>query len=405
MSTKENKTKWKQTLVGNIPADWDLVTAASLGDVFKGKGISKTEVKNSGIPCIRYGELYTTYNYFFDETVSFVDSDSAALSQEIKMNDILFAGSGETAEEIGKCVAYLGSKKAFAGGDIIILRPSKVESRFLAFMLNHSVVVKQKSMLGQGNSVVHLYPKSLSEIWVPIPPQKEQKKIGEILSNYEIANRKLNSLIRLKTLLKIDLQSKLLKKQPKSKSTWVDIRLGDHCKYQNGFAFKSKYFNTETGIRLIKNRDLKNDGQVVFTTEEYLDEYKVKNGDLLIGMDGDFLPCLWDKGAALLNQRVGRITNFSNSLDKTYLYYVLISQLKKVESDTSSTTVKHLSSGVVENLNINIPSKITEQKTIASTLLALDKEISMLELQQNKIERQKQGLMQNILMGKIRMKK
>ena len=58
-----------------------------LGEILKGKGISKAEVKQSGLPCIRYGELYTTYNYYFEKTTSFIDKQSARNSQEIKKGE------------------------------------------------------------------------------------------------------------------------------------------------------------------------------------------------------------------------------------------------------------------------------------------------------------------------------
>src|SRR5690554_4772869 len=111
-----------------FPETWKPCKISKLGKVFKGKGISKAEILDSGLACIRYGEIYSKYGYKVDGTHSFINKDSASKSQEIKYGDILFTGSGETAEEIGKAVAYIGREQAYAGGDIIILRPNEPDS-------------------------------------------------------------------------------------------------------------------------------------------------------------------------------------------------------------------------------------------------------------------------------------
>ena len=86
-------------------------------------------------------------------------------SEEIYKNDILFTGSGETADEIGKASAYIFEVKAYAGGDIIIMRPSNGDSVFISYFLNSDSGRKQRRMLGQGHSVVHIYPNSLKLKW------------------------------------------------------------------------------------------------------------------------------------------------------------------------------------------------------------------------------------------------
>jgi len=98
-------------LVDNIdfPSEWIRSHLSELGSIFKGKGIAKSEVISKGIPCVRYGEIYTKYHHQFKETISFINQDSANKSQSIVFGDILFAGSGETPEDIGKAIAYTGN--------------------------------------------------------------------------------------------------------------------------------------------------------------------------------------------------------------------------------------------------------------------------------------------------------
>ena len=110
MVTKTVKVKYKETEIGLIPEDWELATLHDKGVFKKGKGISKQDVQNEGIPCIRYGEIYTRHHEHIKKFYSFITKKTAEESQLIKKGDLLFAGSGETSEEIGKCVAFLGDE-------------------------------------------------------------------------------------------------------------------------------------------------------------------------------------------------------------------------------------------------------------------------------------------------------
>ena len=167
--------------------EWEVKKLGDLGYFSKGKGIKKDEVVSEGLPCIRYGEIYTIHNDYIKSFKSFITQSLANESIELKKGDLLFAGSGETAEEIGKCVAFVGNERVFAGGDIVILRPSiNNNSLFLGFLLNNPIVSNQKTRMGQGDAVVHISGKNLSEIQIPLPPSKaEQTAIAQILSDMD----------------------------------------------------------------------------------------------------------------------------------------------------------------------------------------------------------------------------
>ncbi len=143
---------------------------------------------------------------------------------------------------------------------------------------------------------------------------------------------------------------------------WEKENLSNFLKFQTGFPFESKNFNEkEEGIRLIKNRDLKSDDKIVFYDNSFDDKYIVNNGDILIGMDGDFTPCVWNKGKALLNQRVGRIQTNVKGRER-FFYYFLSIHLKEIEEKTARTTVKHLSHSDIEKIQEYIPSNVNEQQ-------------------------------------------
>ena len=78
-----------------IQEGWNISLLGELGTFSKGKGILKDQVISEGLPCIRYGEIYTTHNFIIKDFKSFISKDVATESKEIRNGDILFAGSGE----------------------------------------------------------------------------------------------------------------------------------------------------------------------------------------------------------------------------------------------------------------------------------------------------------------------
>lgn len=241
---------------------------------------------------------------------------------------------------------------------------------------------------------------------IPLPPTKaEQKAIAEALSDADALIESLEQLIAKKRQIKQGAMQELLtgkKRLPGFRGEWEVKRLGNVLKFQVGFPFSSAYFNEDgQGVRLVKNRDLKSDDQVFFYSGNYSQEFLVQNGDVLVGMDGDFLPCLWLKGLALLNQRVGRIVPRSG-LDRVFAYYYLLEPLKAIENTTSSTTVKHLSHGDIEGIEKSLPT-VEEQSAIAAILSDMDAELTALEVKLAKARQIKQGMMQKLLTGQIRL--
>jgi type I restriction enzyme S subunit len=97
----------------------------------------------------------------------------------------LFAGSGETKEEIGKCVGFVEDIEAYAGGDIVILRPSNADSVFLGYALNAPSVSREKANRGQGDAVVHISATALSDVRLAVPGRGEQSAIAAVLSDMD----------------------------------------------------------------------------------------------------------------------------------------------------------------------------------------------------------------------------
>ena len=177
---------------------------------------------------------------------------------------------------------------------------------------------------------------------------------------------------------------------------WQKVSLSRLLTFQNGYPFASSNFGEERqGLRLIRNRDLRSEDRVVYYDGHPLPDFIVNDGDLLVGMDGDFTPCVWHKGTGLLNQRVGRILSRGKHVLR-FLGYLLEIHLKAVQDDTARTTVKHLSSRTVEGMVVHVPNP-DEQQPIANGLSALDICIYYGQVAKlDALQMHKQGLLQQL---------
>lgn len=191
-----------RTRLPGFTSQWDPRQLGDLGTFLKGRGIKRDDVRPNGVPCIRYGELYTTFQNYTASTVSFVSQAVADTALPIRDGDLLFAGSGETKDEIGMTVAYVGNPPAVAGGDIIVLRGGGYDPVFIATLLNTPTVARQKARAGQGDAVVHIHARALASIALTIPHLDEQRAIAKILrdADAEIAalERRLESARAIK---------------------------------------------------------------------------------------------------------------------------------------------------------------------------------------------------------------
>jgi type I restriction enzyme S subunit len=165
--------------------EWKTKRLADVGKFLKGSGVTKDEASSGNLACVRYGEIYTRHSNRISEFHSWISRDVAATAMRLKYGDILFAGSGETKEEIGKCVAFVNQCEAYAGGDIVILRTEYADPLFLGYYLNTASINQQKASRGQGDAVVHISAAALADIQVILPSLAEQTAIANILADMD----------------------------------------------------------------------------------------------------------------------------------------------------------------------------------------------------------------------------
>ena len=160
--------------------------------------------------------------------------------------------------------------------------------------------------------------------------------------------------------------------------------LPEVCDIQYGYAFDSAKFSTDQGIPLIRIRDVVRGFSETYTTEVCDQEYIVNDGDILIGMDGEFNIARWKGGKAYLNQRVCRLLP-KDEVDALYLYYFMPKALKTIEDKTPFVTVKHLSAKELNKIVVPVPM-FQDQKEISKSLQKLDDLISLRKQQLSKMD-------------------
>ena len=149
-------------------------------DIYRGAGITRDQVTVDGTPCVRYGEIYTTYGVWFDKCVSHTDEAKLTSKKYFEYGDVLFAITGESVDDIAKCCAYIGHEKCLAGGDIVVLKHNQ-DPKYLSYVLATTDARQQKSKGKVKSKVVHSSVPAIREIKAPIEIQRE---IVRILDDY-----------------------------------------------------------------------------------------------------------------------------------------------------------------------------------------------------------------------------
>ena len=162
-----------------IPESWEWARIFSIGAIIRGSGIKRTETINKGKPCIRYGELYTTYNIQFSNTVSFVSDNLFEKCKKITTGDLLFTLTGENKPDIAKTITYIGEKEVAIGGDLAYWTCHGMNSLYLTYFMCSPYAVNCKIKLATGNIIVHISGEKIGSILMPVPPLPEQKRIVE----------------------------------------------------------------------------------------------------------------------------------------------------------------------------------------------------------------------------------
>jgi type I restriction enzyme, S subunit len=172
------KDAYKDTKVGSIPKDWDIIKLGETCEFYRGQPFAKSEIIEDGVrECVHYGQLFTIYSEIIEKVYSKTNADLIRASE---YGDILMPSSDVTP--IGLATASVINKKGvLIGGDVNIIRPIiKLNSTFLSYLINYEK--KKIIRLISGTNVKHLYNRNIKTLQYVSPPLAEQQKIADILS-------------------------------------------------------------------------------------------------------------------------------------------------------------------------------------------------------------------------------
>ena len=373
----------------NLPSGWKVMRLGDVCDFYKGKGISKDDISENGISCIRYGELYTTYSERIDEIYSKTNLNPSELFLS-KCNDIIIPCSGETAQDIAKASCVLLDGIAL-GGDLNVLR-TRENGIFLSYYLN-VIAKKDIAKIAQGVSIVHLYASELKNLKIKIPSVDEQKKIVEILSTWDEAINLTINLIESKKQFKKALMQNLLTAKirfPQFKEKWKEIKLGEICEIQTG--------------KLNANAMIQGGRYKFFTCAKEvfeIDDYAFDTEAILVSGNGENVGYIhYFNGKFNAYQRTYVLDKFTENI--LFIKYFLEFALKrKIEIEKKDGNTPYIVLSTIFGFIVKLPN-LKEQQKIAEVLTACDDEINLLNLKLENLKKQKQGLMQKLLSGKVR---
>ena len=393
----------------NFEGKWVEKSLRDICSFYKGKGISKNDISSEGVSCIRYGELYTTY----DELISEVNSKTNLPENELilsEKNDILMPCSGETAIDLATASCILEEGVAI-GGDITIIKTNQY-APFITYYLN--VKKNEIAKYAQGVSIVHLYSKDFQNLKIKIPSFKEQLIIVNLLKKLQkkidLMEKKYTTLQKYKNGL---MQKIFENKIGFSLNDWIVKKLNEITFFQEGPGVRN-YQYTKEGVRLLNvGNFVKN--EIKFNTDRHISEeeaygkYKhflVDEGDLLIACSGIKAEYFNEKIAFAKSKHLPLCMNTStmrfkslntNFLSLYYLKYFLQTEIFKKQVFKVLTGSAQFNFGPTHIKYFRIPiPPLEEQEKIADFLSEIDNKIDSVEQQLEKIKEFKKYLLQQM---------
>lgn len=391
---------YKNTEIGLIPKDWDVKSLGSLFEITSSKRVFQSEWKKSGIPFYRARELAILSEKGVVVNDLYIDIKQYQLYKKQfgvpVVGDMLVTGVGT----LGKVYVIQSNREFyFKDGNIIWFKIKEaINSEFLKQLFSTVLVTKQIDD-ASGKTTVGTYTiNGAKHTSIPFPPKPEQNAIATALSDADALISATEKLIAKKKAIKQGAMQELLKPQ----EGWEEKALGEVAEINMGQSPDSRFYNNEhKGLPLIQgNADIKDRMQVVrFWTENTTKT--CNEGDLIMTVRAPVGLVGIAKHKSCIGRGICSIK--SKSINKLFLYHLLVfneEHWKETEQGSTFTSANFLQ---IFNFIISFPESKSEQTRIATILSDMDAEISLLEQKLEKQKQIKQGMMQNLLTGKIRL--
>lgn len=403
-----------------VMADWTEYRLCEIGTFQKGSGISRDEMLSGSLPAVRYGELYTAHDNYVKRYTSHISEEVAQKALKVGCGDILFACSGETKEDIAKCAAIIDDFDVYAGGDIIALRPTiKTNPVFLGYILNTADVVRQRSQLAQGDAIVHISTDALKSFVIALPSYQEQCQIAAALSDIDALIANLEKLIAKKKAIKHGAMQELLtgkRRLPGFKGEWKTETWEDvlSCFSSGATPYRGVPSYYKGSIKWVSSGEL--NYNMIYDTLEHISVEALEKTSLTMHPAGTFLMAITGLEAAgtrgscallgtpaTTNQSCMAIYSTEKMITSFLFHYYTLFGDELALKFCQGTKQQSFTAAIVKILPITYPVDINEQTAITDVLDDMNDEIKELEQKLAKYRLVKQGMMSELLTGRIRL--
>ncbi|MBI1308646.1 MAG: restriction endonuclease subunit S [Proteobacteria bacterium] len=384
---------FKRTELGFIPEDWDVKSLGDIGDPIIGLTYSPRDVRSDGVLVLRSSNIQKS-RLCFDDNVYVETSIPEKLF--VKQNDILICVRNGSRDLIGKSIILNKPAHNVTFGAFMSVFRSD-ENPYVSWLFQSNIINKQINEY-LGATINQITNKNLRSFKIPLPPTKSEKQaIAEALSDMDATIEALEQLIAKKRSIKQGTMQELLtgkRRLPGFSGEWVKKKLGEIT-------------HIKTGSR--NNQDKVEDGTYPFFVRsadvERINSYSHDCEAILVPGEGNIGNIFhYIHGKFDVHQRVYVITQFVKDTWGKYVYLYMAQNFGAHAMQNSvKATVDSLRLPTFQNFVIKMPVDIDEQKAVAACLTDMIEELNTLETKLTKARYLKQGMMQQLLTGRIRL--
>jgi len=415
---------YKQTEVGVIPEGWDVQPLASLFTFSGGFSASRDQLSSVGYCYLHYGDIHKSSKTYINVEAEYQDIpklniqlkriSSASLLND---GDVVFVDASEDDEGTSKHIVIINkSQTPYISGLHTIVAKGKTKALDIAYRrycFQTANIKRQFFFYAVGTKVSGISKTNVAKIYIPIPPLTEQRAIATALSDVDELLEAQDKLIAKKRDIKQAVMQQLLtgkQRLPGFTEEWEVSRLGDVAAMGSGGTPPSSvpaYYDGD--IPWVSISDMTNGGKVILRTDRNLSHLGFSNsaaqmfsaGTVLYAMYASLGECSIAGISLCTSQAILGIRPKEN-LNQDFLYYYLTYLKRAVKSMGQQGTQANLNKGMVQAFQFRLPP-LAEQIAIATILSDMDTQISALEQQHDKTRALKQGMMQELLTGRIRL--
>ena len=388
------KKGYKQTEIGIIPEDWDLKRLGDIGDSIIGLTYSPNEVAS-------YGKLVHRSSNIQNNQLSYYDNvyvnKSINKKLILKENDILICVRNGSQDLIGKSALIKGKSVGETFGAFMSVFRSDKFQPFIFYLILSNLIQRQINQ-SLGATINQITNKTLNNFQIPYPPKLgEQTAIATILSDNDALIESLGKLIAKKKTIKQGLMQQLLtgkKRLPGFSGEWETKLFGSLIEVNKGHQLNKSEL-TATGEYPDWNGGIEPSG---YTTKWNMFEntITISEGGNSCGFVNYCKQKFWCGGHCYAL----KITNAN--IDKIFLYQLLKFKEKFIMSLRIGSGLPNIQKKNLNEFKLFIPKESQEQTAIAAVLSDMDAEIESLKQKRDKYNMLKQGMMQQLLTGRIR---